>query len=121
MTNFGGPLVIPGTYTVHQAASLGVLPLNAVLQSVNGVAVGGGQAVTVAQILSAGNQGFSVYGPSVAPNGAINQQSFINGIVSGPGVQVSGPSPDGTSTLVQAPITGATLCANLVFTGNYGG
>jgi hypothetical protein len=120
MTQFGGPLLVPGIYTIHQAASLGVLPLNAVLTSVNGVAVGGGQAVTVAQILSAGNQGVSLFGTSTAPNGAINQQAFVDG-PSAAAAFSDGPTPDNISTLVQSPVTGATLCSNLVFTGSYGG
>jgi hypothetical protein len=111
-----------GALTIAQAVALGVLPLNATLTSVNGVAIGAGvPCPTVAQILAGGNSGFSAFGTNVGANGAINQQAFVDGIASGPAVQATGPSPNNTSSLPQAPITGATLCANLVFSGNYGG
>jgi hypothetical protein len=112
---------VPPNLTIAQAVALGVLPLNATLTSVNGVSVGAGnQNPTVAQILAGGNSGFSAYGPAVAANGAINQQAFVQGFSFG-AQNASGPASDYSSSLPQAPITGATLCANLVFSGNYGG
>jgi hypothetical protein len=105
-----------------QAVALGVLPLNATLTSVNGVAIGAGvPCPTVAQLIAAGNQGFSAYGASIAQNGAIAQQIFVDGISSANACLSTGPAPTDVSSLPQAPITGATLCANLVFSGNYGG
>lgn len=110
------PLAVPGVYTILQAVALGVLPMNALLASVNGVAVGAGAPCpTVAQILSGGTSGFSVFGPNVLPSNA--------NPANGEQIAPAGGVQNATSNLVGAPITGNTLCAGLVFsTGSqYGG
>jgi len=106
-------LTVPGSYTIMQAASLGVLPMNAILTAVNGSNIGG-PCPTVAAILSGGVAGVSVQGPVTTP---IVQAGNASNPASG---QLCAQPAGQAVSYGIVPITGNTPCAGLTFS-QYGG
>lgn len=135
--NFGAAngVVAPGAATVQLpagmpllvAASLGLVPANCLVNTVNGVSPGGNPAVvgsdpaTVAQLITNGNGSETGRGASTAPNGAIDQQIFADGFVAASAAG-NGATPKNTSALTECPVAGTTLCQNVaLFAGQFGG
>jgi hypothetical protein len=107
--------------------SRGLIPLNALVNTVNGVSVGGAVNVigsdpsTVAQTFSNGNGQETCRGVSVGPNGAVNQQIMVDGY-SYPAQLSTGATAKNTSSLVEAPAAASTTTANVALIANqFGG
>lgn len=119
----GGPITqLPSGMPMFEACSRGLVPINALINSINGVGVGVGNApatvgfnpVTVSETLSSGTGPNTPTGASSAPNGANDQQGFVEGIASVVATEANGPTAVDTSSLTQSPVSGATLLQNVV-------
>lgn len=118
---------LPAGMPLLVAASLGLIPANCLVNTVNSVSPGGNPAVigsdpcSVMQLLSDGNGSETARGASTAPNGAINQQIFSDGF-GGPAQVGNGSIPKNTSALTECPVSGATLCQTVaLFSGQFEG
>jgi uncharacterized lipoprotein YajG len=107
--------------------SRGLVPLNALVNTVNGVSVGGAVNVigsdpaTVAQTFSNGNGQETCRGVNVGPNGAVSQQIMVDGF-SYPALISTGAVAKNTSSLVEAPVAASTTTANVTLIANqFGG
>lgn len=114
-----------GTPLLVQASN-GSVPLNQLVNTINGVSASGnpftgGDPCTIAQVLSNGNGSETARGASTALNGANAQQVFVDGIASAIGPSATGPTADNTSSLTECPVSAATLCPNVVLFPHFGG
>jgi len=114
--------------SMMEAMSRGLVPMNALVNTVNGVSVGGAVNVigsdpaTVGQTFSNGNGSETCRGTNIGPNGAVNQQIFVDGIATAIGASATGPAATNTASLVEAPVTSATTTANVALIANqFGG
>jgi hypothetical protein len=114
--------------TTLEAASRGMVPMNALVSTVNGVSVGGAPTVigsdpaTVLQVLNGNGQETCRGVNTNGVNGALNQQVFVDGIGSTNAGLSTGPAPTDTSSLVEAPVAASTLLANIaLYPQQYGG
>jgi hypothetical protein len=112
--------------TMLEAASRGSLPRNANATAVNGVSTGAQNPTPIDDLMGNGagqqvNSGVAVPGVAGNPasNGAINQQSFVEGTSAGAATS-TGPDPYDTESLTSAPVSGATLVSNLTLSGFQG-
>ena len=120
-----------------EAMSRGLVPLNALVNTVSGVSVGGAVNVigsdpaTVAQVFSNGNgvetcRGTPVAGqagnPVLTNTGALSQQIFVDGINTANAALSTGPTPTDISSLVEAPAPSSITTNNLALIANqFGG
>lgn len=114
----------PPAMPILEAVGRGLVPLNALVTSVNGISTGsnsniGGDQVSVAELISNGNGEATARGTNIGANGAINQQIFVEGIATANAALSTGPTTTNTSTLTEAPVSGATLGTNVTL--NAGG
>ena len=138
----GGPIIsqpttgpVPGgmqatgvQMSMMEAMSRGLMPMNALVNTVSGVSVGGAVSVigsdpaTVAQTFSNGNgqetcRGTAIAGqannPVLINTGALSQQIFVDGINTANAGLSTGPTPTDISSMVEAPAPGSITTNNV--------
>lgn len=116
-----------------EACSRGIIPRNAYVASVAGVApsVGvsntNGDALSVDEAMSDGNGAQSCGGVAVAPNAnspnaittaGVNNQIFVEGIANANGGLSTGPVPTNTESITSAPTPASMTTANVSLVSN---
>jgi hypothetical protein len=97
------------------AASLGLVPANQLVTSVNSISVGQGDPCSIAELMTNGNGPPTTRGAALPPSGGINDQQFAIGTAA-PTFQENGPTTTNTDPQPLAPVSGAILGANVSLT-----
>jgi hypothetical protein len=108
------------------AASLGLVPANALVNTVNGISVGaqgtGGDPVTVSELLCSGNGNQSNLGTPAPPSGGANDQQFVQGIAQTAATLANGPSQFNMEPQTIGPVSGGVFCNNVaLLASGFGG
>jgi hypothetical protein len=112
---------IPPAMTQLEAASRGIVPLNANVTSVNGISTGVGDPCSMLELMTNGNGVPACRGTPLPPSGGQNDQQFASGTAA-PTFQENGPTPTNTDPQTLAPVSGAVTGANIALTaGSFNG
>ena len=116
-----------------EACSRGVIPRNAYIASVAGVAPSAGisntngDSMSVDEAMSDGNGAQACGGVAVNPNaqtpvavttGGVNNQIFVEGIANANGALSTGPVPTNTESLTSAPTPASMTTASVALVAN---
>jgi len=117
----GPPTVqLPAGMPLLVAASLGRIPANLLVATVNGVGVGAGDGTSLAELTSNGNGDSTMRGTPAPPSGGINDQVFV-GNLSAVAMSANGPTAVNNTAQPLAPVSQAVTCNNITLAGNAGG
>lgn len=120
-----GLIELPAGMPLLVAMSLGLVPINALVTSINGQSMAGGgiggDVCTVAEMISTGNGACAMRGTPPPPSGGINDQVFA-GNQSAVAMLQNGPTPVNTEAQPLGPVSAAITCNNVALTANgFGG